>query len=60
MKVEEGVKVDVFEDISLYTFHKFLQFQIAAYKHDKPWKVWKVSDTIFYSGSCANRKVREM
>ncbi|KHJ94181.1 hypothetical protein OESDEN_05893 [Oesophagostomum dentatum] len=46
------------------TFHSYEMkveegVKIAAYKHDKLWKEWKVSDTIFYSGSCANRKVRE-
>ncbi|EYC14358.1 hypothetical protein Y032_0041g490 [Ancylostoma ceylanicum] len=43
------------------TFHSYEMkveegVKIAAYKHDKLWKEWKVSDTIFYSGCCANRK----
>ncbi|ETN86590.1 RhoGAP domain protein [Necator americanus] len=43
------------------TFHSYEMkveegVKIAAYKHDKLWKEWKVSDSIFYSGCCANRK----
>ncbi|KAL6725511.1 hypothetical protein Aduo_007559 [Ancylostoma duodenale] len=43
------------------TFHSYEMkveegVKVAAYKHDKLWKEWKVSDTIFYSGCCANRK----